>query len=73
MDFQNWPLLLSKQNDFLPWTVLFTKMQCKISENIADTRSQSQPFYRFYVVLNYAELKLEIVEQHKMFLFQGAQ
>ena len=40
---------------------------------VTDTQSQSQPFYRSHVVLNYAELKLKIVEQHKMFLFQGAQ
>ena len=37
MDFQNWPLLLSKQNNFLPGTVLFTKMQCQIFENIVET------------------------------------
>ena len=40
---------------------------------VTDTQSQSQPFYRSHVVLNYAGLKLEVVEQHKMFLFQGAQ
>ena len=30
-------MLLSKQNNFLPGTVLFTKMQCQIFENIVET------------------------------------
>ena len=35
--FKNGPLLLPRQNNFLYGTVLFTKMQCQIFENIVET------------------------------------